>query len=321
MTGRRGLTLVELLVACALSAMLIYVIAVTFRGVTHAYDASLSRLDLARKVSGALDRLDRDWAAAIAVPLAPASQLLQCHQADPGRRAALPGGDDIDLRHDELELLLLEPFDRDGDGAVDASRLARVRWSVDWDAARGQGRLVRRASPATVAAFPGLPTLAAPEEESLLDRVFELRLRPWLDGAFREPPRKADVGAWAARFVEEGADGSIVAFDLRVAGAPLARVGPGSLITLRDGRSPRRFDEGAYVVRQRLLEPPATVRLTLATPPGDAAGGVRWQAAWLPPALSVEVDGLVRGPNGDALRRTGRVLARPGDPGAPAGAR
>lgn len=325
---RRGFTLLELLVAVALSSILVGVLALTFQAVTRAYDTSQARLDAARAVGAALDRLERDWQLAVAVPDPAAPGLEVSLAPDP---ATLDGPDGPALlRHDRLGLLVLEQVDLDGDGAPDQARAARVRWEVVWDAAREEGALVRVASPATVPGAPGLPTLAAEVREEVLRGVVEVRLRPWLDAppqaeAFRDPPPAGDLAALRARLVHQGVDGTVASFDLCTP-APLARLEAGALVRLEDTRAPPRFDAGLYAVRQRRTfddgrDPPH--RLVLTTPPGDARGGVRYTAAWLPVALQATLDVRSPGPRGPVVRRTMRVLLRdaPGPtittPGAP----
>ncbi|MCO5171275.1 MAG: prepilin-type N-terminal cleavage/methylation domain-containing protein [Planctomycetes bacterium] len=326
--SRRGFTLLELLVAVALSTILIGVLALTFQAVTRARDTSVARLDAARTVGAALDRLERDWRLAVAVP-DPAAPGLEVSLSAAPVQVDGPAGPVV-LRHDALSLLVLEQVDLDGDGAPDQARVSRVRWEVAWDAGREEGTLLRIASPVAVPGAPGLPTLPAEVREEVLRSVVEVRLRPWLDAspeaeAFRDPPPAGDLAALRARLVHQGVDGTVASFDLCTP-APLLRIEPDALVRLEDTRAPPRFDRGLYTVRQRRTfddgrDPPH--RLVLTTPPGDARGGVRYTAAWLPAALQAVVDARSPGPRGPVVRRTVRVLLRdaPGPalvpPGAP----
>lgn len=310
-----GFTLVELMVAIALSTILIGVLAATFQYVTRAYDTSLTRLDSTRATQAALERLDRDWGLAVATP-------------DPTRAGAEASlsptpvvvdwtGVATTLRHDVLSLLILEPEDADRDGAIDRARASRVRWTVEWDAARETGVLVRTASPARVPGAPGLPTLPAEEREVVLADVVEARFQLWMDqapepDAFRDPPAAADLPALRARFVHQGADATISSFQLCTPAA-LTHIGPGATVRLEDTRSPARFDQGLYTVRLRQVDaaPPLPPnRLVLTTPPGDASGDVRYTAAWLPASAHALLDVRSRGPRGPIIRRTSRVLLR-----------
>lgn len=311
----RAFTLVELMVAIALSTILIGVLAATFQYVTRAYDTSLARLDATRATQAALERLDRDWGLAVATP----------DPAQAGIEASLsPTPVVVDwtglattLRHDVLSLTILEPDDADRDGVIDRARASRVRWTVEWDAAREAGTLVRVASPVTVPGAPGLPTLPAEVREVVLADVVEARFQLWLDqapdpDAFRDPPAAADLPALRARFLYQAADATISSFHLCTPAA-LTKLGPGTTVRLEDTRAPARFDQGLYTVRLRQVEtgsPLPPNRLVLTTPPGDASGGVRYTAAWLPSSAHALLDVRSRGPQGPIIRRTSRVLLR-----------
>lgn len=311
MTIRRGFTLVELLVAMALSTILIGVMAATFQYVSRAHDTTVSRLDAARASAAALERLERDWRLAVAAPDPAAPGLEVSLAATPVVLEGQP------LRHDLLSLVVLEPVDLDRDGAPDATQVSRVRWQVEWDAAREEGVLVRTASPASLPGAPGLPTLPADVREDVLRAVVEARFLPWLDAppapeAFRDPPAPADLPALRARLLRQGSDGALASYELCTP-APLGGIDPGALVRLEDTRTPPRFDEGLYTVRLRQVSADPSLpphRLVLTTPPGDAPGGVRYTAAWLPPALFAALDVRARGPRGPVVRRTGRVLLR-----------
>jgi prepilin-type N-terminal cleavage/methylation domain-containing protein len=309
-----GFTLIELLVAVALSTILIGVLAMTFSYVTRAQDQTIARLDATRDVGAALEQLEGDWVRAVAVPQVPPPAAFEVSLA------AAPVTVDWDgtpkqLRHDALELLVLETVDPDGDGVRDLTRLVRVRWEVRWDAARDEGKLVRVRSPATVPGLP-FPTLAAPEEEVMLSPVVELRALPWTGDRFEDPPAVADLPAWRARFVHTGQAASIVAFDLRTTATRFDHLGAGSVVRLEDASGASRFDAGLYLVRLRQLVPgrtpadPTEARLVLSSPPGDAAGDVRYTATWLPSALFVSIDVKVRDSRAMVIRRLGRVIGR-----------
>lgn len=324
MSDRRGsisrtnaFTLVELMVAIALSTILIGVLAATFQYVTRAYDTSLAKLDATRATQAALERLDRDWGLAVATP----------DPTSTGVEATLTAtpvvvdwtGVNTTLRHDVLSLLILEPEDVDRDGAIDRTRVSRVRWTVEWDAARETGTLVRVASPATVPGAPGLPTLADEVREVVLADVVEVRFQLWMDqgadpDAFREPPPADQVQTLRDRFVYQGADATISSFQLCTPILEtLPHLGPGATVRLEDTRAPARFDQGLYTVRLRQVEtgtPLPPNRLVLTTPPGDADGGVRYTAAWLPASAHALLDVRTRGPQGPIIRRTSRVLLR-----------
>lgn len=311
--GARAFTLLELLIAVALSTIILGVLAATFQYVTRAYDTSLARLDATRDTIDALERLDQDWARAAATP-DPGAAGVEVHQPAVTPTLAGPSGP-VTLRHDVLTLTILEPIDADEDGAVDRTRAARVRWSVEWDAAKEEGLLVRTASPVSIPGAPGLPTLAAAEREEVLAGVVEVRHLPWIDAppdgdAFRDPPTEAALPAWRARLFHEGADASITSFELATA-TPLQRLEPGALVRLSDTRTPARFDQGLYTVRLRQTATgPRPHRLVLTTPPGDAPAGVRYTAAWLPPSLHTILDVRSRSAKGPVVRRAGRVLLR-----------
>lgn len=314
MKRTRAFTLIELMIAIALSTILLGVLAATFEYVTRAYDTSLSRLDATRDTLVALERLDQDWARAAATP-DPSAPGVEVHQVATPALLEGPSGP-VPLRHDVLTLTVLEPIDADEDGAVDRTRASRVRWTVEWDAATEGGVLVRTASPVTIPGAPGMPTVAAPVREEVLRGVVEVRFLPWIDAppdaeAFRDPPAEAALAEWRERLFYRGDDASIASFDLATQ-TPLSRLEPGATLRLEDTVSPARFDVGLYTVRVRQTGPGVRPhRLALTTPPGDAPAGVRYTAAWLPTSLNAILDVRSRSARGGTVvRRTPRVLLR-----------
>lgn len=272
------------MVAIALSTILIGVLAATFTTVTRAYEESLDRVEEARVVNATYGVLEADWAAAVAVPWLDFFVATQ---------SAVNHPDLGSLRRDELRVLVLDTEPK--------PKLYWVTYKVQPNSAsQGEaGRLVRERTPAlktslqaTYASLGWDPAVdgTPPTKTSMLcDRVARFRVRVFVDGKYLEP--EAPPGSSAA-YVYRGNDARIEGFELKTPNVELVQLTPGSLIRLQDASGSARFDEGLYALRMREAaeSSPRVGRVLLQTPPGDAAGQVQYQAAWLPSAIHVMVE-------------------------------
>lgn len=261
-------TLLELLVAVALTGLLVGILAFTFSQSSKIKQVTESRISRAREIQGAFDQLARDLREIL--PSAVEGFRLRMEQAATNP----PNGPT--LRAD-----LLEFTSRVNVGGE--QRLVRIRYSLttgEIPQPLNPPRLIRRVDPILADSGSFILDPDVPGSEDLLvDRLdsFSVRFRPRLgvtggSSGFVDPDVASGPSATGAAFVVRGTDGEISdvnaasVFLSQSSGTRLETLLPGETIFLNPATLQQGFTVGSYTVQRieaggaTLVErpPPAT---------------------------------------------------------------
>lgn len=214
----RAFTILELMVALALSSFLIGVVALATHHASRAGQETTRKIEARRVLGPPLERMQEDASRALA--LADLAGFFSANRID----TTLLDGSQV--RTDAFELTLL-----DGD----PPRLTRVRWSVGWDPVAEEGWLWRETTPVSAGELPaGLSWLASsapPAREIVLSDVGSFALTIGDGPVELDPPA---VGGSLPGLVIDGVGGPLTHDELGVPALLLEQVPPGTLVWLRD---------------------------------------------------------------------------------------
>jgi hypothetical protein len=274
----RRFTLLELIVSVTLGVILVGVAARVFQTGMKTYTRSLERIDSRRVLEGPARDLHADGSATLAVID------LENWFAPKKVEQTLRSGDTA--RTDELEWVVLQ-------GTPPA--LDRVRYFVrDWDTESESGTLVREQRPVLKSDLPEaleyLSSLTPTSERVVLSGVtcFEIIVQD--DPSTRvEPP--LNPSGWADKYRVEGTLGKALHDRLKLEGADLSVLSPGSLIFLESDRIDPSAPRGYYPIQSVHGE---TLRLGLRI---GSDNKIAYRAAFLPQAVVVRMEvGSSEGP-------------------------
>jgi len=275
--ARRRFTLVELLVALSLGAIILGIIAGVSQAAAGSRELSLARIERVRQVEAALDGIARDWERSLLLPVLPSAHGKEgppLLQAEEGRLSFLVLEDPV------------ERLERASGETTPVPVLRALSYQLTPEAdSEGAFSLLRSAPTVAVALPPPCRHLSSDDPEvgqakPVLDGVVEFEVSV-LEGAQPVEVFCTDECCGPATDLE------IRGFELRSASPRFDGLREGTALELFDrrGRDQVRFNQGAYRVR--------SVRdahtLVLDRIPGNVSEGVGYRAVQLPRALSVRL--------------------------------